>query len=702
MRYLVVSFFILVFLPIINASNLLEDVHRSFYLDEYVTVSEHFASSETPVIGADQLMHAYSLYKLEKFDQSRNVLDQVEVDEPFLNNCKLYLHYLLLVESNPEQARLFYLDSDLIKDVFFQDFVFLSSAEVMLKKKDYDGFQKQFSRFKVLESIPSFRPLVLKLYFDYYSFTGDKRQASPILKELLIQHPVFADKQQLVARYNQRFQENYTLDDELKLDSERIARLEMLFKQDQYDLVIEEGERFITLMTLDSLNGIIYYWMGNAFFEKRNYFRAEEMFRRAMFYKISLDQAIESLYKQGESYFHLKDYSLAFEPWNVLVDRFPDSKWVPQVYYWLIQFFKVSGKKELYAEYMDRIKREFPNSMYYQTLLWESLWDTRSQAVIVKTDVQAKQWLQTMFGPGELMDFLFIYYKSLKNRYYFDHYSDVFVRYPIFYQTKLKLETIYENQILAKRSRDSERLIEHAYRSGFLTVYELQNKVLHDLKPEYQGFEDKQLMTNYFLGRFEQVEDTFNDLIQYEPELMSETSIRFFSPFVLGTQPTVFAKRYRVDPLLMQSIIKKASSFDPALVKKNRFGLFQLSEDSLNKINQRLGLGLLDKKRILAIDTNIKLGTFYFSWLMTQYSDIPHYALYSYLMGPEFAKKMMNAKGEQESMIDFVERTLFIDVKHFIIDVNENLVFYYLRQYLENPDQLKAQYELLRQKLTYH
>ena len=88
MRYLVVSFFILVFLPIINASNLLEDVHRSFYLDEYVTVSEHFASSETPIIGADQLMHAYSLYKLEKFDQSRNVLDQVEVEEPFLNNCK--------------------------------------------------------------------------------------------------------------------------------------------------------------------------------------------------------------------------------------------------------------------------------------------------------------------------------------------------------------------------------------------------------------------------------------------------------------------------------------------------------------------------------------------------------------------------------------------------------------------------------------
>lgn len=663
----------------------LDSIYRRFYQGQYVTVSETFLQSTEPLSSTDRMMLAYSFFKLGDYSQAEAVMKDVEISTGFLELCRQFLNYIILFEQDPTIAQTYYINSDLFNDTFFQDFVFLSSSRQYLKSKDFLGFERQMARLNVIGAIPSFRPFVLELFYYFYTISEDQKNADKVLRELMVSHPIFSDQLGLLKDYNLRFDESFTMDEQLRTDQMKINRLEILYSQRQYDQLIEEGDRFLPLIEKEKKKGAIYYWMGRAFYKQLNFFRAEEMFRRAMFHPLNREQILESLYVRGECHFHMKDYTLAFEPWNMLIDQFPNSKWVPQVYYWLIHFFKVSKKKELYAEYMDRLKREFPNSVEYQSLLWQSLWHDRASEKNITSSVDARQWLQTMFGAPDLVDFLHSYYSQLKYRYRFDSFHEVFLRYPILFRTKRKLDVIFTGNVLANRNDTIQQSIEEAYRAGFGDLFELYNRVMHDLRSEYQNFEEQQIIIDYYLEDFQNVFEVFNDIIVNKPEALSETVVRFYSPEVLGQSIYNQSKRYSVDPLFMQSVIKRASAYDETLRIKDRFGLFQIDRDAIDRINQRLGMGNLDDKRVVQIPINIRLGSFYFSWLMEQYEDVPHYGVYSYLMGPLFTKKMTDAKGMQYSLIDFVDRSLFVYVREFIEDVNENIVFYYLRKHIETP-----------------
>ncbi|MBP5427446.1 MAG: lytic transglycosylase domain-containing protein [Clostridiales bacterium] len=84
-----------------------------------------------------------------------------------------------------------------------------------------------------------------------------------------------------------------------------------------------------------------------------------------------------------------------------------------------------------------------------------------------------------------------------------------------------------------------------------------------------------------------------------------------------------YSREYHVDPLLVLSVIKVESDFDPkAVSSKGAMGLMQIMDSTANWISKRMGISNYTQEMLLIPDNNIKLGVWYLSWLYDKYQDI--------------------------------------------------------------------------------
>lgn len=78
-----------------------------------------------------------------------------------------------------------------------------------------------------------------------------------------------------------------------------------------------------------------------------------------------------------------------------------------------------------------------------------------------------------------------------------------------------------------------------------------------------------------------------------------------------------------MDELLIYSIIKAESNFDEkANSKAKAIGLMQLMENTATEISNEIDNIEIPQEQIYEPETNIKLGTYYFSVLMNKYNNI--------------------------------------------------------------------------------
>ena len=84
-----------------------------------------------------------------------------------------------------------------------------------------------------------------------------------------------------------------------------------------------------------------------------------------------------------------------------------------------------------------------------------------------------------------------------------------------------------------------------------------------------------------------------------------------------------YAQKYKVDELLIFAIIKTESNFNQeAKSKSNAIGLMQLMESTAVEIANKTQNNDIEVNEIYNPITNIELGTYYFSILLSQYNNI--------------------------------------------------------------------------------
>ena len=125
-----------------------------------------------------------------------------------------------------------------------------------------------------------------------------------------------------------------------------------------------------------------------------------------------------------------------------------------------------------------------------------------------------------------------------------------------------------------------------------------------------------------------------------------------------------YSKEYGVDPLLIYAMIKAESNFKPDVVSKSdAVGLMQLMDTTAEDTAKKLGMEY-EKDELKDPETNIKLGTKYFSTLYATYKSVP-IALTAYNAGSGNVDKWLQDETISKDGLD-IENIPFRETNNYV------------------------------------
>ena len=118
----------------------------------------------------------------------------------------------------------------------------------------------------------------------------------------------------------------------------------------------------------------------------------------------------------------------------------------------------------------------------------------------------------------------------------------------------------------------------------------------------------------------------------YKP--LERLILQYFYPCKYSEYVEKYAEEYGIDHLLIYSIIKTESNFEPnSTSTSGAKGLMQLMENTAQEVAQDTDLECDSEQTIYDIETNIMMGTKYFSDLMKNYDGNMYLSLTAYNAG---------------------------------------------------------------------
>ncbi len=133
--------------------------------------------------------------------------------------------------------------------------------------------------------------------------------------------------------------------------------------------------------------------------------------------------------------------------------------------------------------------------------------------------------------------------------------------------------------------------------------------------------------------------------------------------------------KYNIDKYMIFAIIKAESNFKPdAVSSKEAIGLMQLTSDTANWCAQQLDMGKINKNDLYVPEINIKLGVYYFNYLMNKYGDFDT-AISAYNAGMGNVDKWLE-KAEYSTDGKKINNTPFNETNSYITKINNNIKIY--------------------------
>lgn len=134
-------------------------------------------------------------------------------------------------------------------------------------------------------------------------------------------------------------------------------------------------------------------------------------------------------------------------------------------------------------------------------------------------------------------------------------------------------------------------------------------------------------------------------------------------------------KKYNIDKYEILAIIKAESNFDcNAVSSKKAIGLMQLTLDTANWCAKRLDIDEVTEDDLHNPELNIKLGVYYYSYLLEQYHDV-NTALAAYNAGMGKVNVWLSDKNYSKNGIT-IDSTPYEETNKYITKINNNLKIY--------------------------
>ena len=136
-------------------------------------------------------------------------------------------------------------------------------------------------------------------------------------------------------------------------------------------------------------------------------------------------------------------------------------------------------------------------------------------------------------------------------------------------------------------------------------------------------------------------------------------------------------EKYNIDKVEVLSIIKAESDFKAdAVSKKGAIGLMQLTPDTAQWCAKNLDMENVDESDLYVPEINIKLGVFYYNYLMQRYNNIDT-AIAAYNGGMGNVDKWLKDKNYSDDGIR-IKSTPYPETTRYITKIDNNIKIYKL------------------------
>ncbi|KRQ88128.1 Soluble lytic murein transglycosylase precursor [Caloramator mitchellensis] len=142
-----------------------------------------------------------------------------------------------------------------------------------------------------------------------------------------------------------------------------------------------------------------------------------------------------------------------------------------------------------------------------------------------------------------------------------------------------------------------------------------------------------------------------------------KTIFKFCYPIKYDVYVIKYASRYDMDPLLIFSIIKAESNFNPnAISSKGAMGLMQITPQTGEYISYLLKTSKFSNEELLNPETNIKFGIYYLSKLNKDFGGNLDTTLAAYNAGEGNVRKWLKEKQYilKSEELPFLETRIYI------------------------------------------
>lgn len=178
----------------------------------------------------------------------------------------------------------------------------------------------------------------------------------------------------------------------------------------------------------------------------------------------------------------------------------------------------------------------------------------------------------------------------------------------------------------------------------------------------------------YFQGAFFHLRAA----LQKDPSLLSRESLAIFFPNAFQAEFAPVAKAMEIDPLLLLSVAKQESAFNPEAFSSARaLGLMQVLLSTATEIQDNL-----DKKRLLEPGRNVRIGGEYLAKLLRQFDGNIALALAGYNAGPGRARRWWNELSSRPIFAQgfradaFIEAIPFKETRGYVASILRNYAWY--------------------------
>ncbi|MGA1843400.1 MAG: tetratricopeptide repeat protein [bacterium] len=137
------------------------------------------------------------------------------------------------------------------------------------------------------------------------------------------------------------------------------------------------------------------------------------------------------------------------------------------------------------------------------------------------------------------------------------------------------------------------------------------------------------------------------------------------------------ARDYNIDPILVLSVIRQESLFDPvALSSSSAYGLMQIIPSTGSAIARELGVDIASDLNVLFDpELNVTFGCFFLKGLLDRFDQNMVYALASYNAGPGAVKRWQDRFGHLE-VDEFIENIPYYETRDYVKRIMKNYWMY--------------------------